>query len=188
MSNEERLQPIYLELPPEIATLDCGTMNWIGGDDIFVNTENTIIHFAEEMNKRGIKYELECFDKGMVDMALRLHKKGYLKSPMHFNFMLGIVGGINATPRDLLYLIDSIPKESTFSVGAIGRHEFPMVTLSIVMGGHARVGFEDNVYLSKGILAKSNGELVEKVVRISNELGRDIATPNEARKILGLKF
>lgn len=186
MTNEERLQPIYLEPPPEIATLDCGTMNWIGGDEIFVNTENTIIYFAEEMNKRGIKYELECFDKGMVDMALRLNSKGFIKDPMHFNFMLGVKGGISATPRDLLFLINSIPNNSTYCVGGIGRYEFPMITMSIIMGGHVRVGFEDNIYLSKGELAKSNGDLIRKVVRISKELGRDIANPNEARKILGL--
>jgi len=186
MTNEERLQPIYLEPFPEIATLDCGTMNWIGGDEIFVNTENTIIYFAEEMNKRGIKYELECFDKGMIDTALRLHDKGYLKDPLHFNFMLGVQGGINASVRDLLFLVNSIPKNSTFCVGAIGRYEFPMVTQSIILGGHVRVGFEDNIYLSKGKLAKSNGELVEKAVSISKELGREIANPNEAREILGL--
>ena len=165
MSNEERLQPIYLDPPPEMATLDCGTMNF-GGDEIFVNTENTIINFAGEMNRRGIKYELECFDKGMVDMALRLQKKGYIKKSMHFNFVLGVVGGINASPRDLTFLVE--------------------VTLSIKKGGHARVGFEDNVYLSKGVLAKSNGDLVNKVVKIANEFGREIASPNEARKILGI--
>jgi len=185
MSNEERLQPIFMNPRPEMATLDCGTMNF-GGDEIFVNTENTIIHFATEMNSRGIKPELECFDKGMIDMALRLNKKGYIKEPMHFNFVLGVNGGIAATPRDLIYMVNSIPKNSTFTVCAIGRHEFPMVTISIVLGGHARVGFEDNIYLSKGVLAKSNKELVEKVVRISKELGRDIASPYEARKILSL--
>ena len=186
MTNEERLQPIYLDPPPEIATLDCGTMNYGGGDEIFVNTENTIIYFAEEMNKRGIKYELECFDKAMVDTALRLNQKGYIKEPLHFNFVLGVIGGITATQRDLEFLKDSIPEDSTFTVCAIGRHEFPMISLSIKLGGHARVGFEDNVYLSKGKLAKSNGELVEKVVSISKELGREIANPNEAREILGL--
>lgn len=186
MSNEERLQPIFLEPPPEMATLDCGTMNF-GGDEIFVNTETAIIYFAKEINNRGIKYELECFDKGMVDTALRLHEKGYIKDPMHFNFVLGVVGGINATPRDLIFLVNSIPKNCTYSVCAIGRHEFPMVTLSIMMGGHARVGFEDNIYLSKGVLAKSNGELVDKVVRLANELGREVANSDEARKILGLK-
>jgi len=186
MSNEERLQPIFLNPPPEMATLDMGTMNY-GGDDIFVNTESTIISFAKEMNSRGIKPELECFDKGMIDMTLRLHEKGYIQEPMHFNFMLGVTGGITATPRDLLYLVNSIPKDSTYCVGAIGKHEFPMVTLSIVLGGHARVGFEDNIYLSKGVLAKSNSELVEKVVKISKELGRDIASPYEARKMLSIR-
>jgi 3-keto-5-aminohexanoate cleavage enzyme len=185
MTNEERLQPIYLDPPPEMATLDCGTMNF-GGDEIFVNTENTIIYFAEEMNRLGIKYELECFDKGMVDMALRLYNKGYIKEPMHFNFVLGVIGGISATPRDLIFLIESIPKDSTYTVCAIGKQEFPMVKLSIERGGHARVGFEDNVYLSKGVLARSNGKLVEKAVGIADEFGRGIATPNEARKILGI--
>lgn len=186
MTNEERLQPIYLKPAPEMATLDCGTMNF-GGDDIFVNTENTIIYFAEEMNRLGIKYELECFDKGMIDMVMRLHDKGYIKAPMHFNFVLGVVGGIGATARDLEFLIGSIPKDSTYTVCAIGKHEFPMVSLSIIKGGHARVGFEDNVYLSKGLLAKSNGELVEKVVKIAHEHRRDIASPEEARRILALK-
>ncbi len=187
MSNEERIQPIYINPQPEMATLDMGTMNFGGGNDIFVNTENTIISFAKEMNSRGIKPELECFDKGMIDMTLRLHKKGYIKEPMHFNFMLGVVGGIAATERDLHYLVYSIPQGSTYCVGAVGKHEFPMVTLSVKLGGHARVGFEDNIYLSKGVLAKSNSELVEKVVRISKELGREIASPYDARIILGLK-
>ncbi len=185
MTNEDRLQPIYLEPPPEMATLDCGTMNF-GGDEIFVNTENTIIFFAEEMNKRNIKYELECFDKGMIDMVLRLNKKGHIKEPMHFNFVLGVIGGISASPRDLNFLIGSIPEGSTYTVCAVGRHEFPMVSLSIEKGGHARVGFEDNIYLAKEVLAKSNGELVEKVVRIANKFGRVIASPNEARKILSI--
>ncbi|MBY9020353.1 MAG: 3-keto-5-aminohexanoate cleavage protein [Candidatus Lokiarchaeota archaeon] len=185
MSNEERLQPIYMKPQPEMATLDCGTMNF-GEDEIFINTENTIIKFASEMNKLGIKPELECFDKGMIDMALRLNKKEIIKEPMHFNFVLGVNGGITATPRDLIYMVNSIPKSSTFTVCAIGKYEFPMVTLSIILGGHARVGFEDNIYLSKGILAKSNKDLVEKIVKISQELGRDIASPSEARKILNL--
>ncbi len=186
MTDQERLQPIYLDPPPEMATLDCGTMNF-GGDDIFVNTENTIIYFAEEMNKRGIKYELECFDVGMVDMALRLHKKGHIKEPMHFNFVLGVIGGIGASTRNLTFLIETIPENSTYTVCGIGRHEFPMVSISIEKGGHARVGFEDNVYLSKGVLAKSNGELVEKVVEIADEFERAIASPTEARKILNIE-
>ncbi|WP_029451704.1 3-keto-5-aminohexanoate cleavage protein [Clostridium algidicarnis] len=184
MGNEERLQPV--DLNPEMATLDCGTCNF-GGDDIFVNTENTIKEFGEKMINLGVKPEVEVFDKGMIDMAIRLQKKGFIKSPMHFNFVLGVNGGISASPRDLVFMAGSIPSESTFTVSGIGRNEFPMAAMAIIMGGHVRVGYEDNVYLSKGILAKSNGELVSKVVRLASELGREIANPNETRKILGLK-
>lgn len=182
MSDEERLQPT--ELYPEMATLDCGTLNF-GGDEIFVNTENTIKNFANIMNQRNIKPEIEVFDKGMVDYAIKYHKQGFIKAPMHFDFVLGVQ--MTATARDLAFLVDSIPAGSTWTVAGIGKNQFPMAALAIVMGGHVRVGFEDNTYISKGVLAKSNGELVEKVVRIAKELGREIATPNEAREILGLK-
>ncbi len=183
MSNDERLQPITLN--PEMATLDCGTCNF-GGDEIFVNTENTIKEFGEKMIARGIKPEIEVFDKGMIDMANRLCKKGYIKAPMHFNFVMGVNGGISGEPRDLLFMRESIPVDATFTVSGVGRVEFPMAVMSILLGGHVRVGFEDNVYLSKGVPANSNGELVEKVARLARELGRDIATPAEARAILGL--
>ncbi len=184
MSNDERLQPT--ELSPEMATLDCGTLNF-GGDEVFMNTENTIKYFAERMNERGIKPELECFDKSMIDMALRLHKKGYIKDPMHFDLVMGVNGGISGTLRDFTFLTDSLPAGSTYTVAGVGRFEFPLAMAAIIHGGHVRVGFEDNVYLSKGVLAKSNGELVAKVVRMAKELGREIATPTEARRILGLK-
>ena len=184
MSNDERLQPLALN--PEMATLDCGTCNF-GGDDIFVNTENTIKYFGEKMIAQNIKPEIEVFDKGMIDMALRLQKKGFIKLPMHFNFVLGVNGGISATPRDLLFMAESIPQGSTFTVSGIGRSQFNMAAMTIIMGGHVRVGFEDNVFMAKGVPAKSNGEMVEKVVRLAKELGREIATPAEAREILGLK-
>jgi len=183
MSNAERMQP--LQLVPEMATLDCGTVNF-GGDDIFVNTENTIKEFGAKMIEIGTKPEVEVFDKGMIDTAIRLAKQGFINTPMHFNFVMGVTGGIAASMRDLSYMVDSIPAGSTFTATGIGRHEFPMAALAIATGGHVRVGFEDNIYLSKGVLAKSNGELVAKVVRIAKELGREIATPAEARTILGL--
>lgn len=183
MTDDERLQPT--ELNPEMATLDCGTLNF-GGDEVFMNTENTIKYFAERMNERNIKPELECFDKSMIDMALRLHKKGFIKSPMHFDFVMGVNGGIDGTLRDFMFLRGSIPSDSTYTVAGVGRYEFPLAVAAIIDGGHVRVGFEDNVYLSKGVLAKSNGELVEKVVRMAKEFGREIANPAEARKILGL--
>jgi len=184
MTNDERLQPLTLN--PEMATLDCGTCNF-GGDEIFVNTENMIIDFAKRMNERNCKPEIEVFDKGMIDMAIRLNKKGYIKAPMHFDFVMGVNGGISGEARDLVFMKESIPAGSTWTVAGVGRYEFSMAAMGIIMGGHVRVGFEDNVYIDKGIPAKSNGELVERVVRLANELGREIASPQEARQILGLK-
>ncbi len=183
MTDEERLQPLALN--PEMATLDCGTCNF-GGDDIFVNTENTIINFARRMSEKGVKPECEVFDKGMVDMALRLAAKNIIPSPLHFNFVMGVNGGIAATHTNLLFLVNSLPSDATFTVSGTGRSQLSMAAMSVLLGGHVRVGFEDNVYLSKGVLLKSNGEMVEKIVRIARELGRDIASPDEARKILGI--
>ncbi|EQB90357.1 3-keto-5-aminohexanoate cleavage enzyme [Clostridium punense] len=184
MTNEERLQPV--DLAPEMATLDCGTCNF-GGDEIFVNTENDIKAFGTKMIEMGVKPEIEVFDKGMIDMALRLHKKGYIKAPMHFSFVMGVNGGIAGDMRDFLFMKESLPVGSTFSVAGIGRYEFPLAAMSIIAGGHVRVGFEDNIYVEKGVIAESNAVLVEKVVRLAKELGREIATPKEAREILGLK-
>lgn len=184
MNADERLQP--LELNPEMATLDCGTLNF-GGDEIFVNTENMIIEFARRMNERGIKPECEVFDKSMIDMALRLAKKGHIKTPMHFDFVMGVNGGITGEPRDLLFLVESIPADATWTVAGVGRFQLPLTTMAILMGGHVRVGFEDNVNYSKGVPAESNAQFVERVVRLAKELGRDIATPDEAREILGME-
>jgi 3-keto-5-aminohexanoate cleavage enzyme len=183
MSYQERLQPLILL--PEMVTLDCGTCNF-GGDEIFVNTENSIIEFAKQMQAIGAKAEIEVFDKGMIDMAKRLHLKGIIPAPMHFNLVLGVNGGISAEPRDLLFMVESLPSDSTYTVTGVGRAAFPMAVMSILLGGHVRVGFEDNVYLSRGMKAKSNGELVEKAVRLAKEFGREIATPLQARGILGL--
>lgn len=184
MSDDERLQPT--ELFPEMATLDCGTLNF-GGDEVFMNTENTIKNFGKRMIDNNIKPELECFDKSMIDMALRLNKKGFIKDPMHFDLVMGVNGGIGGSLRDFVFMAESVPAGATYTVAGIGRFEFPLAMAAIIHGGHVRVGFEDNVYLSKGVLAKSNGELVAKVVRMAKEMGREIANPTEAREILGLK-
>ena len=184
MTDDERLQPT--ELKPEMATLDCGTCNF-GGDDVFTNTENTIKYFGKRMIELGIKPECEVFDKSMIDMAIRLSKKGFIKSPMHFDFVMGVNGGISGDLRDFVFMRGSIPADATYTVAGVGRYEFTLAAAAIIDGGHVRVGLEDNVYISKGVLAKSNGELVEKVVRLAKELGREIATPAEARVILGLK-
>lgn len=184
MTDLERLQSTDLQPTPEFATLDCGTCNF-GGDEIFVNSDNTIKNFAKIMKERGIKPELEVFDKGMIDIALRMDAKGLLVHPLHFDFVLGVQ--ISATVRDLVFMAGSIPQGSTWTATGVGRSAWTIAAATIAMGGHVRIGFEDNLYLEKGVLAKSNGEMVEKVKAIAKLLGREIASPAEARAILGLK-
>jgi 3-keto-5-aminohexanoate cleavage enzyme len=180
---QQRMQPI--ELKPEMATLSMGTCNF--ADDVFMNTEENIKIFAKRMNELGVKPELECFEKGMVDTAIRFAKKGIINTPMHFDFVLGVPGAMGGELRDLLYMVESIPAGSTWTVAGVGRYQLPLNMAAIMLGGHARTGFEDNVYYSKGELAKSNAQLVERVARLSREFGREVATPDEARIILGLK-
>lgn len=183
MTDLERLQSTEVVPTPEMATLDCGTCNF-GGDEIFINTDNTIKNFAKIMKERGIKPELEVFDKGMIDIALRMDRKGLLKHPLHFDFVLGVQ--MSATVRDLAFMAGSIPPGSTWTATGIGRHAWNIAAATIAMGGHVRVGFEDSVYIERGVLAESNGQMVEKVVKIAKLLGREIANPAEAREILGL--
>lgn len=184
MSCDERLQPIYLS--PQMCTLDCGSVNF-GGDDVFINSENDIIYFAEKIYEKNILPELECFGKMHIDQVMRLYKKGFIKSPLHFSFVLGIPGGMTGEERDFMFLKDSLPENATYSVAGIGRYEFPLAELAIKNGGHVRVGLEDNIYLKKGVLAQGNKELVEEVVRLAKLHSREIASPAEAKKILGIK-
>jgi Uncharacterized conserved protein len=184
MTDLERLESTDTQPTPEMATLDCGTCNF-GGDDIFVNTDDTIVNFAKIMKEKGIKPELEVFDKGMIDTALKVaDRKGLLVHPLHWDFVLGVQ--MSATVRDLVYMQDSIPAGSTWTATGIGKTAWDIAAATISLGGHVRVGFEDNLYLEKGVLAKSNGEMVAKAVSIAKLLGRPIATPAEAREILSL--
>lgn len=180
---DERLQPV--DLKPEMATLSTGTTNF--GEDVFMNTAEYIEKFATKMKELNVKPEIEVFERGMIDNALRVVKKGLIEGPLHFDFVLGVPGACPGTPEDLMHMLKFIPKDATWTVAGIGRHELPLATMAIILGGHVRVGFEDNVYYSKGELAKSNAQLVERIVRIAKELGREIATPDEAREILNLK-
>ncbi len=181
-SAEERLQPV--ELGPEMASLTCGTCNF--GPEVFMNTESTMETFASTMLEKGVKPELEIFERGFIANALKMVKKGLLKEPLHFDFVLGVPGACPATPEDLMAMVRAIPMTATWTVAGIGRHELPMSVLAIVLGGHVRVGFEDNVFYRKGELAASNAQLVQRIARISEEAGRPVATPDEARVILGL--
>ena len=176
----------FQECEEAILKVDCGTCNF--GDEIFDNTMPTMRAFGKRMMERGIKPEYECFEMGHLDTILKMARKGEAPgAPMQFNFVLGVPGCTPATVANLCWLVNGIPAGSTWTVTGVGRHAFPMAAAAIAMGGNVRVGFEDNLYLEKGVLAKSNGELVEKVVRIAKELGRPIATSDEAREILGLK-
>ncbi|APT75425.1 3-keto-5-aminohexanoate cleavage protein [Marinitoga sp. 1135] len=180
---EQRKQP--LELNPEMATLSAGTTNF--GEDVFMNTQEYMEKFAAEMKERGIKPEIEVFERGHIANALRLVKKGLLDMPIHFDFVMGVPGAIPGDIEDLVYLVSRIPQGSTWTVAGIGRYELPLAVHAILMGGHVRVGFEDNIYYKKGELAKSNAQLVERIVRLAKELGREVATPDEAREILNIK-
>lgn len=179
---DERLQPV--ELKPEMATLSAGTCNF--GSDVFMNSQEYIEKFAIRMKELGVKPEIEVFERGMIENAKGLVKKGLVDTPLHFDFVLGVPGACPATAEDLMYMIRSIPEGSTWTVAGIGRHELPLATMGILLGGHVRVGFEDNVYYERGQLAESNAQLVERIVRIAKELGREIATPDEAREILNI--
>ena len=182
MSAEERVQPLALK--PEMASLTAGTVNF--GDDIFSNPSKYLEKFARVMQEQGVKPEIEVFEVGMINNALYLSRKGLIEKPMHYDFVMGVPGAIPANLKNLLHLVESIPPGSTWTVAGIGRHELPMATMAILLGGHVRVGFEDNIFYEKGVLARSNAQLVERVARIARIHGREVATPGEARRILGL--
>jgi len=182
MTAHERLQPVYLK--PEMATLSTGSVNF--GDDVFLNPPSYLEEFAKVMRDQGVKPEIEAFDVGMINNALQLVKKGFISEPLHFDFVMGVPGGIPGTLKNLLHMVESIPPGSTWTVAGMGRTELPLGTAAIIMGGHVRVGFEDNIYYEKGLLAESNDQLVERIVRVAQIHSRPVASPDEARNILGL--
>jgi uncharacterized protein (DUF849 family) len=159
-------------------------------DFIFPNTFKTLREFSQAFSENETKPELEIYDAGMINNVAFMIQRGYLKKPVYLQFVLGILGSIPASPNNLLFLLNSAREtvgDFVWSVCAAGRHQLPMCTMSLVMGGNARVGMEDSLYAGKGVLAKSNADQVEKIVRIARELGLEPATPDEARRILGLK-
>jgi 3-keto-5-aminohexanoate cleavage enzyme len=181
MSHEERLQPVVLK--PEMASLDCGSINF-GENDVFINTPEMIRSFAHRLLSLNILPELECFDIGHVSNALNICRGELSLKHLHFNFVLGLKGGIPAAVEHLLMMISMLPSGATWTVSGIGRHQLDMVYHAIPLGGHIRVGFEDNIYYSYRVLADSNAQLVARVAHLAKEYGREIACPDEARKIL----
>jgi 3-keto-5-aminohexanoate cleavage enzyme len=182
MTPEERAN--ILQLRPEMATLTCGTVNF--GDDVFENSFPIMRGILAKMRQYGVRPELEIFDKGHIANARRLAKEGLLTFPQHVDFVLGVPGALEATVQNLCDLVDDLPDGCTWSVAGIGRAQTAMALAAIAMGGHVRVGLEDNLYLEKGRLAR-NEELVARVARIAREAGRAVAGPDEAREILGLQ-
>lgn len=178
----KRAQPLALK--PEMASLNLGTMNF--GDDIFYNHPKDIEGLALKMREYGVMPEIEVYEAGMIESAFRLAKKGILTGPLHFQFVLGVPGGMSGEARNLMHLLTFMPEGSHWGVAGVGRYQLPCAVQALVLGGHVRVGFEDNIYYHKGVLAKSNAQLVERVTRIAGELGREVATPAVARKLLGL--
>ena len=185
MSADERAQPLDCTPPPDMASLNAGSLNF--GDDVFLNPFPMVREFAKRMRARGIGYELECYDVGHVEACLRLAEEGVISLPAHFDFVLGVRGGMQASEENLRFLIAKLPPGCTFNVAGLGRHQLPMAQLSLKLGGHARCGLEDNIYLSKGVLAKGSSELVAKVAEMARAAGRDVATPRIAREVLKLK-
>jgi 3-keto-5-aminohexanoate cleavage enzyme len=183
LSIEERLTP--LELEPELASFDAGSIN-LGGS-AFINTPEFLQAAAIRMREKGVKPELEIFDVGMMVTCLRMREEGSLTDPLHFQFVLGTPWGIPATPKSLIHLLDYLPERSTWSVIGIGRAHLPICMMGLILDGHIRVGMEDNIYYRRDELAKTNAQFVERIVRIAKEYGREVATPKEARKILGVK-
>jgi 3-keto-5-aminohexanoate cleavage enzyme len=183
LPTEERLAP--LELKPEVASLDAGSIN-LGGS-VFLNSPEFLERAADKMRTAGVKPELEIFDLGMLITCLRMRDEGKLDAPLHFQFVLGTPWGAPATPKSLIYLHEYIPENSSWSVIGIGKGHLPMSMMAMVMGGHIRVGMEDNIYYTKGVLAETNAQFVKRIVRLAREYGREVATPAEARKILKIR-
>lgn len=185
LEDEVRIRP-FRELKPEMASYDCGSMNW-QNNCVFENSPQFLEKLALEMNQVDVKPEIEIFDAGMVYNALYLLKKGLLKAPLHFQFVLGVPGGMTATIENLMFLVKLIPEDCTWGALGIGKAHLPIMYAALALGGNVRVGMEDNILYAKGQLAKSNVEFVERTKRIVAELGKTIATPDETRAILGLK-
>ena len=180
---EERLLPVVaLDPAPEMASLTMGTVNF--GDDVFWNPPSLIDTFAREFATHGIKPELEIFEPGMITSALRLLKKGMLQGPLHFDFVLGVPGASPGNAKALLAMVEQLPPDATWTVAGIGAAELNLGMIAMALGGHVRVGFEDNLYYRKGELAESNAQLVARMARIATEANRPIATPDQARILL----
>jgi len=184
-TDEDRATP--LKTNPEMGSLTTGTLNFAGRKPsvVYVNTPETVQFLAKTMLDQNIKPELEAFDVGFVQQGKRLIDAGLVKEPAHFQLVMGVDGGVPATPENLLHIRNQLPPTATYVVAGMARMQLPMTTMAIVLGGHVRVGLEDNLYLKKGVLAR-NEELVARARHLAEDLQREVASPDEARAIMGL--
>ena len=183
MTIEERTRS--LEAGPDMCSLETGSMNF--GDDLFLTSRPDSISSARLAYAKSIVPEIELFDVGHSVAAARMLKEGHLRGPLNVNLVVGVPGGIDAVPEAIPALLRPLPDDVRWSITAIGRHQRRMLSIAILLGAAGvRVGFEDNVYLRKGQLAKSNAELVQDIASVARQLGRTIATPDEARGILSV--
>jgi len=200
MTYEERISIIPAlsadeNVKPEMASLNAGSLNFgilsrkkreFLLDAVQQNPWSELLKFADTMTMNGVKAEIEIYEAGMIHNAKVLHELGALNKPLHFQFVLGVLGGMQATVDNLVFLKNSIPPASTWSVCAVGLDIFPLGAAAIAAGGHVRVGLEDSVHIAKGELAQSNDQLVDKIAEISRSLGREVANAEEARIILNI--
>ncbi|MFW9810353.1 MAG: 3-keto-5-aminohexanoate cleavage protein [Candidatus Thorarchaeota archaeon] len=184
-SDDERAEP--LRTRPEMASLTTGSLNFTGRKPsiVYTNSWETIRFLAQRMRDLGIKPELEAFDVGFISQGIMLIKEGFVAEPPLFQLVLGVGGGVPATIDNLLHMQAQLPANAKFTVAGIGKMQLDMTSMSILMGGHVRVGLEDNIYLTKGELAP-NEDFVARTRRIAEALQREVATSDDVRKILNL--
>ncbi|MGB9616423.1 MAG: 3-keto-5-aminohexanoate cleavage protein [Desulfomonilaceae bacterium] len=192
---EQRIKPI-IEIKPDMASLNTNSMNFaainrktgeILVDYLFDNSFEMLQNFGKAMEEHGVKPEIEVYDMGGLDNVLLIAKQGFFSDPMNFNFVWGVAGGQAFRPISFVALVQALPPMANFTSCGVGQEEFPAIMQSCIMGGHMRVGLEDNIRTPSGELANGNWELVEWAVKIAECLGRKVATPDEAKKIMGIR-
>jgi len=187
-ATDETRQIHLKELRPEMASYDCGSMNWLNSG-LFLNSPPFLEELGKNLLEWKVKPEIECFDPGMIYNAQYYLKKGILEGPLHFQFCMGCANGIAGSMKNLVFMKETMEAAcpgSTWSCFGVGRSAMEMLYGAVAMGGHVRVGMEDNVLYSKGVLAENNAQFVSRAARVIEEYGRSVATPDEARKILSL--
>ena len=188
-ATDETRQIHLKELRPELASYDCGSMNWMNSG-LFINSPAFLTELGNNMQEWGVKPEIEAFDPGMIANAAYYLKKGVLKGPLYFQFCMGCANGIPGSVKNLVFMketIDALCRGSLWSCFGVGRSAMEILYAAVAMGGNVRVGMEDNVLYSKGVLAESNAQFVARAARVIREFGNEVATPDDAREILGLK-